>query len=811
MADPFDITNTDAATDAQAAQNGGGSLLDSPAFWRNLQTFGAQTMVAANARTPGGFLQYGSGALGPIGAGILGSMEQNRQNAALQSQLGLQGAQRQNLQQELAQKRVNSAISLGSYNNFMAPLYGMPKLDQNGNEIPGSVSDTQSQSGAQPQASVGQQQPQSQQASGGGGAGGDLASIIRGIEGGYGTGTNAGRYAGAYQFGSAALMDAGLYKPAQGEDVKANSWQGQITIPGFPPMTEPQFAANPQAQDAAFKITGQRNLTLAQQNGLTNYIGQNVGGVPITPATIIAGAHFGGLEGVSRFVASGGKYNPSDNNGTSLSNYMLRVASVKQQLQGQQMAQAGAPQQAAPMAPGDAMQLARGVLSGAINPTPEQARQAGMILSRIPGMDKIGVELLKFGQAGPQAAAVAQATGANQVPQGYERTADGRMVPIPGGPADPNLIARQSLAKGFDVRQGGMHYDPILGWVRNPELVPTVNTTPGPNYGAPGKVWAVPPIIGGNAPGGQTASQEPGAQQGGSPVPVGDQGLARMPNGNIGTPGGGGLAQSSAGTQGKSPFAIGEGGQPLQTGLAPMGEEFQKHRGEDLAEQFQSIDTHAAAAIDGNYLLDNMRRESQSWDMGRFAEWKGEGKAYLQAFAQSLGIATPDLDKSLADYQAFVKSTGQITRAAVHETSSRAAAQEYQMIQSTLPSPEMSSQAFGQIADQMQGVYDYNLAKQKFAHAYTGDPNEMNIDFNKRLTPGAFMVNRMSQSPQGQQDLQVMISNMSKTPQGRARAQQLQNEVKYAQQNGYFDMIDYSGDRQASAPAAAQTAAPAQP
>ena len=802
--DPFDTTNTDASADALAAQNSGGSLLDSPSFWRNLQTFGAQTMVAANARTPGGFLQYGSGALGPIGAGILGTMEQNRQNAKLQSELGMQGAQTRNLQQELAQKRIQSAINLGSYNNFMAPLYGMPKLDQNGNEIPGSVSDTTSQPGMQPQASSAPAQQPQQQASGGGAGG--LAAGIRGIEGGYGTGTNAGGYAGAYQFGAASLLDAGLYKPAQGEDVKANSWQGQITIPGFPPMTEPQFAANPQAQDAAFKITGQRNLSLAQQNGLTNYIGQNIGGVPITPATLIAGAHFGGLEGVSRFVASGGKYNPSDSNGTSLANYMLRVSNVKQQLQGQQMAQAGAPQQSAPMAPGDAMQLARGVLSGAINPTPEQARQAGMILARIPGMDKIGVELLKFGQAGPQAAAVAQATGANQVPQGYERTANGQMVPIPGGPADPGVIAQQSYAKGFDVRQGGMHHDPIMGWVRNPELVPTINTTPGPNYGAPGKVWAVPPIIGGNAPGGQTSAPPEPMQQGAAPVPMGNQGLARMPNGNVGTPGGGGLAQSGAQAE-KPPFAVGEGGQPLQTGLAPMAHEFQEKRGEDLAEQFQSIDTHAAAAIDGNYLLDNMRRESQSWDMGRFAEWKGEGKAYLQAFAQSLGIATPDLDKSLADYQAFIKSTGQITRAAVHETSSRAAAQEYQMIQSTLPSPEMSSQAFGQIADQMQGVYDYNLAKQKFAHAYTGNPNEMNIEFNKRLTPGAFMVNRMSQTPQGQQDLQVMIANMSKTPAGRARAQQLQNEVKFAQQNGYFDMIDYSGDKQAAAPAAA----PAQP
>ena len=220
MADPFDTSNTDAAADAQAAQNGGGSVLDSPAFWKNLTTFGAQTMVAANARTPGGFLQYGAGPLGPIGAGILGTMEQNRQNAKLQSDLGFQGAQTKNLGAELAQKRIQTAMSLGQY-NFTAPFYGQPQLDQNGNPVPGTggggfmggaspggqsgaAQSDASQSGA-PSPSGPQQQANGQ----GGGAGG-LAQSIRGIEGGYGTGLNSGRYAGAYQFGTGALYDAGL-------------------------------------------------------------------------------------------------------------------------------------------------------------------------------------------------------------------------------------------------------------------------------------------------------------------------------------------------------------------------------------------------------------------------------------------------------------------------------------------------------------------------------------------------------------------------------------------------------------------------
>jgi hypothetical protein len=703
---------------------------------------------------------------------MLGAMEQSRQNAQLQSQIGLQGAQTSNLKQEQIAKKIATAQGLGQY-NALAPLYGTPQLDSQGNPVPGGGGPSQSLYSA-PSVTPTAAQPQgqgAQQAS----APGDVAAGIRGIEntsGNPGIKNSAG-YLGNYQFGTAALTSAGLYTPAQGEDVKQNQWKGTITVPGFGQMNAQQFGANSAAQDAAFNVTAQHNMQIAQQNGMTQYVGQTIGGVPITPATLTAGMHFGGVEGTARFLATNGNYNPADSNGTTLSGYMGRVANVHQQLQGQQQAQAsgGMPQQQAAPAqqPQDTMTLARAFLGGQLNNiTPDQAKQIGPLISRL--QPELGKRLIDYGLAPSQAGNVAAATGANQVPQGYQRTADGRMIAVPGGPADPAQVAQESHAKGFDVRQGGMHYDPIGGWVRNPELVQTINTTPGPNYGAPGKVWATPPIIGGNGPGGQVAPGSSPPQQG-----------AAQP--------GGPAASGQANAAGTSPFAIGEGGQALQTGLAPMAHEFQQKRGEDLAEQFQDIDTHASSAIDGNYLLENMRRESQSWDMNRFAEWKGAGKAYLQAISQSFGVATPDLDKSLADYQSFVKSTGQITRAAVHETSSRAAAQEYQMIQSTLPSPEMSSQAFSQIADQMQGVYDYNLAKQQFAHNYTGNPNDMNITWNKSVTPSAFMLNRMTQTPDGQQTLQAMLGKMSQTPEGRAVAARLQSEVRFAKTNGYFDNL----------------------
>jgi hypothetical protein len=76
----------------------GGFLGLSPEFARNLLTFGASTMAAANQRTPQGFLAYGSGALGPIGAGLMGMQQQGMDLAKLRSQIGAQQAQTANTQ-----------------------------------------------------------------------------------------------------------------------------------------------------------------------------------------------------------------------------------------------------------------------------------------------------------------------------------------------------------------------------------------------------------------------------------------------------------------------------------------------------------------------------------------------------------------------------------------------------------------------------------------------------------------------------------------------------------------------------------------
>ncbi len=87
-------------------------------------------------------------------------------------------------------------------------------------------------------------------------------------------------------------------------------------------MTGEQYAAS--SPDIQKKVESWHNQDIEQfitDSGLTKYIGQNVGGVPITLEAMKSMAHLGGKNGMKSFLESDGKNNPADINGSSLSAY----------------------------------------------------------------------------------------------------------------------------------------------------------------------------------------------------------------------------------------------------------------------------------------------------------------------------------------------------------------------------------------------------------------------------------------------------------------------------------------------------------
>ena len=202
-------------------------------------------------------------------------------------------------------------------------------------QVPANSRDTTLNTPAPPGTPIVGTQPQA-------GGAGTPASVeqfgrqLAGAEGKPGS-VNAQGFSGQYQFGTARLADLGMYKPAAGENLAANQWQGTLSIPGFPNVkTQADFLASPAAQQAAFG---------AHTAGIDRTIAQTPGAAALDRNGLRAVAHLGGEAGMQKFVQSGGRYDPEDANHTRLSDYYRRFSTPG----GAAPAQAAAPGAPAPL------------------------------------------------------------------------------------------------------------------------------------------------------------------------------------------------------------------------------------------------------------------------------------------------------------------------------------------------------------------------------------------------------------------------------------------------------------------------------
>ena len=136
----------------------------------------------------------------------------------------------------------------------------------------------------------------------------DRAGLGHSESGGFGgySAKNSEGYVGKYQFGDMRLAD---YMKSTGVS-----------------FTKEEFRGNSALQERVQAWHEQDILDYAVDNGLDRYFGGRIGGVPITPASLIGMGHIGGKTGMRQFIESGGEYNPSDSNGTSLSDYGMKFA-----------------------------------------------------------------------------------------------------------------------------------------------------------------------------------------------------------------------------------------------------------------------------------------------------------------------------------------------------------------------------------------------------------------------------------------------------------------------------------------------------
>lgn len=132
---------------------------------------------------------------------------------------------------------------------------------------------------------------------------------------------NQAGYIGGWQFGEAALIDAGFYTGDR--TPRTNDWKGGWT--GLKGVTSKQeFLANPDAQWHAIKTLMPLRWAALQNMGLLRFVGETVKGVSVTESGLLAASHLAGPGGVRDFLRSGGKVDPADANDTTASSYLGR-------------------------------------------------------------------------------------------------------------------------------------------------------------------------------------------------------------------------------------------------------------------------------------------------------------------------------------------------------------------------------------------------------------------------------------------------------------------------------------------------------
>lgn len=210
------------------------------------------------------------------------------------------------------------------------------------------------------------------------------------------------------------------------------------------------------------------------------------------------------------------------------------------------------------------------------------------------------------------------------------------------------------------------------------------------------------------------------------------------------------------------------------------------------------LDTAASSAKRMNTTLDEVTQAANgSWQSGKWAPAAENLREGLQSVANGLGIQTPGLDKSISSYQDFVKMAGNISRAAAHETSSQVGVQEMELINKSLPSPEVSDGGIKLIVPQMKGLNDFSIAKQQAASAFRSENggslgpspkyggNDFQTFWNANASPAAFVLHRMAQdNPQGARDL---LMTMKSEPNGTKALKNIADQTRWAHDAGLLN------------------------
>jgi hypothetical protein len=218
------------------------------------------------------------------------------------------------------------------------------------------------------------------------------------------------------------------------------------------------------------------------------------------------------------------------------------------------------------------------------------------------------------------------------------------------------------------------------------------------------------------------------------------------------------------------------------TGPGPETAEILKGVGESTTRQRDENIKAGEAAKGQQVTLARLKQDAPNIVQGPFAH-------HYQQIGEYARLFDPSWNGQVASYEDFIKNAGALTRQAVHDTSPRAAVQEFKLIGSTLPEPDLSPRGLQQVANEYMGLNDYKMAKVQAqtswenSHGGHGFVQGFEPDWQKNVSPYAFVFNRMDP-----QDQHRMVAQLNNSDEGRRELGLLANQLKWLKSSGLEPM-----------------------
>jgi integrating conjugative element protein (TIGR03758 family) len=127
-------------------------------------------------------------------------------------------------------------------------------------------------------------------------------------------------YAGWYQMGEMAMIDAGYYRRDGTPD--RNDWNPANFTGKNGINSLADFLNNPAKQTQAITDYNQKQWSYITAMGLDRAIGRTINGIVITESGLLAGAHLVGIGGLQQFINSNGSIVPRDGTNTPITKYV---------------------------------------------------------------------------------------------------------------------------------------------------------------------------------------------------------------------------------------------------------------------------------------------------------------------------------------------------------------------------------------------------------------------------------------------------------------------------------------------------------